>query len=61
MLILVPTATGNVSISSLTSLVGFPVDVTSSAITVKTSVITSGIKNYNSIIKEVLTSKALIY
>ena len=44
--------TGCVSISSFTSLVGVPIEITSSAIELKISAITAGIKKYKSIIKK---------
>ena len=74
-LILICTVTGCVSISTFASLVGIPLWITSSAIGLKVSVITAGIKNYKSIIRkkkkydkivsklnsiEVLISKVLI-
>ena len=40
------------SISAFASLVGIPAGVVSSVITIKTSIITAGIKNYKSIIKK---------
>ena len=52
LLILIYTVTGNVSISSLASLVGIPIRNTSSAIGLKIYVITAGIKKYKSIIKK---------
>ena len=51
-IILAPTVTGCVSISALASLVGILVAIRSSAITIKISVITAGIKKYKSIIKK---------
>ena len=50
LLILDSTVTKCVSISALASLVGIPAGTTSSAITIKISVITAGIKKYKSII-----------
>ena len=41
--------TGCVSISAFASLVGIPIGITSSAIRIKTGVITAGIKKYKSI------------
>ena len=52
MLILFSTATGCVSISAFASLVGIPIGVISSAAGLNISVITAGIKEYKSIIKE---------
>ena len=52
LLILIYTVTGNVSISSLASLVGIPIGNTSSAIGLKIYVITAGVKKYKSIIKK---------
>ena len=46
------TYTGCVSISTFTSLVGIPVCIASSTSTIKTCVITAGIKKYVSIIKK---------
>ena len=51
LLILNSTVNKCVSIFALASLVDIPVDTTSSAITIKISVITAGIKKYKSIIK----------
>ena len=74
-LIFICTVTGYVSISTFASLVGMTLWITSSAIGLKVSVITAGIKNYKSIIRkkkkydkivsklnsiEVLISKVLI-
>ena len=52
LLILASTVTGCVSFSALASLFGIPVNIASSAITIKISVITAGIKNNKSIIKK---------
>ena len=53
LLILISTVTGYVSISAFASLVGIPVEITSSAIGLKMFVITAGIKKYiKSIIKK---------
>ena len=52
LLILACIVTGCISISSLASLVGIPVSIASSALTIKISVITAGINKYNSIIKK---------
>ena len=51
-LIVSSTVTGCVSISALASLVGIPVGIASSAVTIKISVITAGIKKYKSLIKK---------
>ena len=51
-LILGSTITGCVSISALTSLVGIPIGITSSAIGLKICAITTAIKKYKSIIKK---------
>ena len=51
-LILGSAITGSVSIFAFTSLVGIPIGITSSAIELKTCVITVGIKKCKSIIKE---------
>ena len=51
-LIFICTITGCVSISTFASLVGIPLWITSSAIGLKVSVITAGIKNYKSIIRK---------
>ena len=51
-LIFICTVTGYVSISTFASLVGMPLWITSSAIGLKVSVITAGIKNYKSIIRK---------
>ena len=68
-LILGSTITGCISISAFASLAGIPIEITSSAAWLKIYAITSGIKNYKSIIKkkksklnwiEILISKALI-
>ena len=52
LLILASTITGCVSNHALAFLVGIPVDIASSAITIKISVTTTGIKNCKSIIKK---------
>ena len=52
MLILVSTDTGCVSLSAFTSLVAILVGITSSAVGIKISAITAGIKKYKSIIKK---------
>ena len=52
LLILISKITGCVSISSFSYLVGISIENTSSAIRFKICVITAGIKNYKSIIKE---------
>ena len=52
LLILVSTVTGCVSISAFASLVGIPIEITSSEIRLKICAITAGIKQYKSIIKE---------
>ena len=46
------TNTGCISISAFTSLVGIPIGITTSAISLKIFVITAGSKKYKSIIKE---------
>ena len=51
-LIVSSTVTGCVSISALASLVGIPVGIASSAVTIKISVTTAGIKKYKSLIKK---------
>ena len=51
-LILASTITGCVSISRFASLIGIPIGITSSPIVLQISAITSGIKKYESIIKE---------
>ena len=50
-LTVISTITGCVSMSAFSSLVGFPIGITSSAIGLKICVITAGIKKYKSIIK----------
>ena len=50
--ILISTVTGCVSVSAFASLVGIPIEITSSAIGLKICVITAGIKKYKSIIKK---------
>ena len=52
MLILVSTDTGCVSLSAFASLVAILVGITSSAVGIKISAITAGIKKYKSIIKK---------
>ena len=52
MLILVSTIIGCVSISAFASFVCVPVDITSSAVGIKIYAITTGIKEYKSIIKK---------
>ena len=51
-LILVSKTTGCISISAFASLFGFPMGIMSSAIWLKTYVITVGITNFKSIIKK---------
>ena len=51
---------GYVSISAFASLVGIPAGVVSSVITIKTSIITAGIKNYKSIIKKKKLSEIVL-
>ena len=53
-LISASTITGCISISAFTSMLGIPIEITSSAIGLKIRAITVGIKNYKSIIKIVL-------
>ena len=50
--ILASTITGCLSISAFTSIVGIPLEITSSAIGSKICAITAGIKKYKSIIKK---------
>ena len=50
-LILASTLTGCISISDFASLLGIPIEITSSAIGLNIYPITAGIKNYTSIIK----------
>ena len=50
--IFISAVSGCVSISPFGSLVGIPVGITSSAVGLKIFVISSGIKNYKSIIKK---------
>ena len=50
--IVISTITGCVSICHVASLVGIPVEITSSAIGLKICAITAGIKKYKSIIKK---------
>ena len=52
LLIVISTITGCVSVSAFASLVGIPIEITSSTIRLKICVITTGIKNYKSIIKK---------
>ena len=51
-LILASTITGCVSISAFATLVGIPIGITSSAIRLKISAMTAGIRKYKSIIKK---------
>ena len=51
-LILASIVTGCISISAFTSLIGIPIGITSSAIGLKICAITTGIKEYKSIIKK---------
>ena len=51
-LLFISAVSGCVSISVFASLLGFPVSITSSAVGLKTSVITVGIKKYKSIIRK---------
>ena len=51
-LIVISTTTGCISISAFASLVGIPIEITSSAIELKICVITAGIKKYKSINKK---------
>ena len=51
-LIVISTNTGCVPISAFASLVGIPIEITSSAIGLKICAITAGIKKYRSIIKK---------
>ena len=51
-LILASTITGCISISAFASLLGIPIEITSSAIGLRLCSITSGIKKYLSIIKK---------
>ena len=51
-LIVTSTITGCVFLSAFPSLVGIPIDITSSAVGLKIYVITAGTKNYQSIIKK---------
>ena len=46
LLLIISTATGFISISTFASLVGIPLGIMSSAIGLKTCVITAGIKSY---------------
>ena len=52
LLILVSTVTGCVSVSAFASLVFVSVGITSSAVVIKISAVTAGIKKYKSIIKK---------
>ena len=52
LLILACSSTGYVPISVFLSLAGIPLDVSSSVITIITSIVTAGIKNYKSIIQK---------
>ena len=52
--IFISTVSGCVSISPFASLVGIPVGITSSAVGLKIFAITSGIKKYKSIIKNIV-------
>ena len=52
LLILSCSFTGYVPISAFVSLVGIPLDVSSSVITIRTSIVTAGIKNYRSMIQK---------
>ena len=52
LLLLIPTVTECVFISTFTSLVGIPIGITSSAIGLKICVLITGIKKYKSIIKK---------
>ena len=52
LLIVISTITGYVSISAFASLVGSPIEITSSAVGLKICAITAGIKKYESIIKK---------
>ena len=49
---LVSTITGCISISAITSLIGIPIEITSSATGLKICAITAGVKNDKSIIKK---------
>ena len=51
-LILASTVTGCISVSSFASVVGIPIRIMSSAVELRTCAITTGIKKYESIIKE---------
>ena len=52
LLILACSFTGYVPISVFLSLAGIPLDVSSSVITIRTTIVTAGIKNYKSIIQK---------
>ena len=52
LLILSCSFTGYVPMSAFVSLVGIPLDVSSSVITIRTSIVTAGIKNYKSMIQK---------
>ena len=51
-IILASTTTGFISISAFASLLGIPVEMTSSPIGLKTCAVTAGTKRYKSIIKK---------
>ena len=51
-LILASVVTGCISISAFASLLGIPIEITSSAMGLKICVITAGIKKYRSMIKK---------
>ena len=51
-LILASTVTGYISISAFASLIGIPLEITSSATGLNICAITAGIKNYESVIKK---------
>ena len=56
---LISTVTGSVSISAFASLVGIPIEITSSAIRLKIFVVTAGIKKHKSIIRKKKHAKLL--
>ena len=58
--ILASTITGCLSISAFTSIVGIPLEITSSAIGSKICAITAGIKKYKSIIKKKKHNKIVL-
>ena len=60
-LILASTITGCISISAFASLIGIPIGITSSAIGLKMSKITAGIKKYKTINKKTKRSMAKQY